>query len=364
MPRMKHHFFLIFLVTLSVFGQESKDTNALEVSFFRGNIIVHSKDLYHLQGHSESTMISLLKQTHGSEEWQSSYNFPDYGVYFQYQNFNNDFLGKIYSAGLLYNFYFLNRNLKLNISQGIAYATNPYDKIENSKNKSFGSKLLGSTNFGLFYKKENVLNCIGFQTGFLFSHNSNGRIKSPNIGINTFLFNVGLNYNFSDKKNEVATTTKKTLFSEPIKYNISFRLGANESPIIGSGQYPFYHLSFFADKRFNRKSALQLGAEIFVTNSIKDYIKFKSVAYPELHLNPNTDFKRVGVFVGYELFVNKVSLEAQLGYYCYKPFKNDSSIYDRVGLKYYINPKLFTSFSVKTHLFLAEALEFGVGVRL
>jgi len=50
--------------------------------------------------------VSLLKQTHGKDEWHSAYNFPDYGVYFEYQNFNNDFLGKAYGLGVLYNFYF------------------------------------------------------------------------------------------------------------------------------------------------------------------------------------------------------------------------------------------------------------------
>ena len=99
-------------------------------------------------------------------------------------------------------------------------------------------------------------------------------------------------------------------------------------------------------------------------NSIKDYIKYKSNAYPELNIDPNTDFKRVGLFVGYELFVNKISLEAQVGYYVYRPFIDDIAVYDRIGFKYHFNPKIFTSFSVKTHMFFAEALEFGVGVRL
>ena len=52
-------------------------------------------------------------------------------------------------------------------------------------------------NIGLFYKKENIFDKVGLQAGFLFTHFSNGRMKSPNSGINTFLLNVGLNYDFS-----------------------------------------------------------------------------------------------------------------------------------------------------------------------
>lgn len=350
---------------MAVFAQENNDTNAIEVSFLRGNVLPHTKDLYHLQGHADGVMLSFLKQTHGKDEWHSAYNFPDYGVYLEYQNYNNDFLGKVYAAGVQYNFYFLNRNLELKLSQGIGYATNPYDKLENSKNKAFGSTLMANTNIGLFYKKEHLLDKFGLQAGFLFTHFSNGRTKSPNSGINSFLLNVGVNYDFSKVTNKPRDTALiKKDFREPIKYNIVVRSGFNESPVIGSGQHPFYHIGFFVDKRFNRKSALQLGTDLFLTNSFKDFIKYKSVAFPELNINPNTDYKRVGVFVGYELFVNRISLEAQVGYYVYRPFVNDIAIYDRVGFKYHINPKVYTSFSVKTHMFLAEALEFGVGVRL
>jgi len=350
---------------MAVFAQENNDTNAIEVSFLRGNVLPHTKDLYHLQGHADGVMLSFLKQTHGKDEWHSAYNFPDYGVYFEYQNYNNDFLGKVYAAGVQYNFYFLNRNLELKLSQGIGYATNPYDKVENSKNKAFGSTLMANTNIGLFYKKEHLLDKFGLQAGFLFTHFSNGRTKSPNSGINSFLLNVGVNYDFSKVTNKPRDTALvKKDFREPIKYNIVVRSGFNESPVIGSGQHPFYHIGFFVDKRFNRKSALQLGTDLFLTNSFKDFIKYKSVAFPELNIDPNTDYKRVGVFVGYELFVNRISLEGQVGYYVYRPFVNDIAIYDRVGFKYHINPKVYTSFSVKTHMFLAEALEFGVGVRL
>lgn len=362
---MRKNCLLLFLCSLTVLGQDNKDSNALEVSFLNGNVISHTKDLYHLQGHPEGVMLSFIKQTHGKDEWHSIYNFPDYGVYLEYQNYNNDFLGKVYAAGVLYNFYFLNRKLELKVAQGIGYATNPYNKIENSKNKAFGSTLMANTIFGLFYKKEHLIDKFGLQAGLLFTHFSNGRTKSPNSGINSFLVNVGVNYDFSKNSNKnIDTSAAKVNFREPLKYNFVVRSGYNESPVIGSGQHPFYHASFFVDKRFNRKYALQLGTELFLTNSFKDFIKYKANAYPELNINPKTDYKRVGLFVGYELFINKISLEAQVGYYVYRPFVNDIAIYDRVGFKYHFTPKLYTSFSVKTHMFLAEALEFGVGVRL
>ncbi len=361
---MRLFFYTLLFISFFVFSQKKTETNAIEINYFRGNVLQHTEDLGHLLGHPDGIMIDFVKQTHGKLEWHKAYNYPDYGAFFLYQNFNNDFLGKMYSAGLNCNFYFLKRNLQIKVAQGIAFATNPYNKENNSKNKAFGTQILANTNIGILYKRDNLLGNFGFQAGILFTHYSNGRIKSPNSGINTFGLNLGVNYNFEEVKKEIDTVKFNMKFKEPLKYTFVFRTGVNESQIIRSGQHPFYHLGFSVDKRINRKSAYQLGADLFLTQSIPDFIKYKSVAFPELNINPDTDYKRVGIFVGHELFINNISIEAQLGYYVYQPFKNDIPIYDRIGAKYYFNKNIFSSFHIKTHLFLAEALEFGIGYRL
>lgn len=362
---MRHRILFFILFSSIVFSQEQNTNTAIDITVFKGNVLPHTPDLYHLQGHPNGVLVSYNFQTHGDKEWQQQYNYPDFGAFVMYQDFNNEFLGHNISVGGHYNFYFLNRHLKFKLAQGIAYASLPYDKETNSKNKAFGSQILANTNLGLYYKKDYLFDRFGIEAGLLFTHYSNGRIKSPNSGINTYGLTVGLNYNFDEKKERtVDTALASKKFKEKIKYNAVLRFGVNESPVINSGQHPFYHLGFYADKRLNRKSAIQLGTDLFLTQSFKDYIKFKANAYPENNINPDADYKRIGVFVGHELFINRISLEAQVGYYVYDQFKNEISIYDRLGMKYYVSKKVFTSFTIKTHIFLAEALEFGVGVRL
>ena len=78
----------------------------------------------------------------------------------------------------------------------------------------------------------------------------------------------------------------------------------------------------------------------------------------------DADYKRVGGFLGYELFVNDLSVVTQLGYYLYYPYDFQGRIYNRIGLKYYFSEKWFGAFSVKSHLAKAETLEFGIGIRL
>lgn len=363
---MKKLYLLFFLYATFAFSQENNETNAIDVTYFRGNILPHTDDLDQLiTGHPEGVMLSFIRQTHGKKEWERVYGNPDYGMYFLYQDFKNSILGNNYAAGMFYNFYFLKKKMMFKISQGIAMTTNPQDKESNSKNSAFGSTVMANTNFVLAYKKENIIDHFGIQAGLIFTHFSNGRIKAPNSGVNTYAINLGVNYSFDKNfKRTVDTTAVDLKFKEPIRYNFVVRGGINESPIVGSGQHPFFHVGFYADKRLNRKSAIQLGTEVFFSNFYKDFIKYQSVAYPEQNIDPNTDYKRIGVFIGHELFINRISLELQVGYYVYQPYKFDIPIYDRLGMKYYITKKLFTGLSIKTHIFLAEAMEFVVGMRI
>jgi len=142
-----------------------------------------------------------------------------------------------------------------------------------------------------------------------------------------------------------------------------FRTGVNESDVVGTGQFPFYVFSAFVDKRINRKSALQLGTDLFYSKFLKELIYYESIAYGTSN---DYDYKRVGVFLGHELFLNKISLITQLGYYVYYPYDYEGNIYLRLGLKRYIGKKRkwFGSISLKTHWARAEAVEFGIGVRL
>lgn len=357
--------FLMFFGTIA--AQDLFQCGQIDANFFRSNILLHSPDLTQLiTGHPDGALVSLSVKTDGSEDWESLYNYPDYGGYFLYQDFKNPVLGKNYALGVHYNFYFLKRHLMLKVAQGIAMTTNPYDKVSNPKNSAFGSKIMANIDFVLNYKKENIIDHFGIQAGFIFTHFSMGRIKSPNSGINTYGLNVGVNYNFGETKYKIIDTTavSKMKMTQPVKFNFVFRGGINESPNIGDSPQPFYHIGAYADKRLNRKSAIQLGSELFLTTSFKEYIKFQSIAYPDSGVSANTDFKRIGIFVGHELFINRISVETQIGYYAYRKLKFDDAVYERVGIKYYLTPKIFMALSLKTHGFLAEALEGGIGFRI
>lgn len=363
---MKQKFILLFCIALSsvLRSQENTSVSFFDVNYFRGNIALHNKNILHLiQGHPEGVIIGWNKKTFGEQDWQQGYNYPDYGVSFSYQDLKNETLGNNFALYAHYNFYFFKRRLLFRVGQGLAYNTNPYDKYTNYKNTAFGTTLLSSTYFMLNYKRERIFGRFGLLAGASVIHYSNANVKAPNASINSLLLNVGLTYNLDEADPEYIYKDQEKV-TEPIKFNFAFRSGLNESDIIGMGQFPFYVVSAYADKRLSRKSAVQFGTDIFFSNFLKELIAFKAVAFPEEGVDPDTDYKRVGLFAGHELFINKMSVETQFGYYVYYPFDFEGRTYLRIGLKRYFGEKWFGAITLKSHGAKAECVEFGVGIRI
>lgn len=362
------HTFIFCFIFFAVLAQENKNASYIDVNYFKGNIALHNTDILHLiKGRPEGYILSWNKKTFGFNDWEQRYNYPDLGVSFVYQNLKNEVLGEVSGLYAHYNFYFLQRQVMLRIGQGLAFTENPYDKVTNFRNIAFGSKIMSGTYLMLNYKKERIIDRFGLQAGFTLLHYSNANIKAPNTSINTVTLNLGLTYNLEDQAPEYIATVsnaKNETYTQPLKYNMVFRTGINESDVVGSGQYAFYILSAYADKRITRKSALQLGTDVFFSNFLKELIYYKSVSFPEENVTGNEDYKRVGVFAGHELFINKTSVVSQFGYYVYYPFDFEGKTYLRIGLKRYFSTKWFGAITLKSHGAKAEALEFGLGVRL
>jgi len=366
---MRPKFFLVtLLLGLGSFAQndDSPKRFVLDANLFYGSILLHNPDITHLiQGHPSGLILGLNRKTYGHQEWEELYNYPDVGYSFVYQDMNNETLGKNFSLYAHFNFYFFNRNLQFRIGQGIAYTTNAYDKNDNFRNNAYGSDFLSSTFLMLNFQKENIFEGLGVKAGISVIHYSNANVKSPNTSTNTFALNAGLTYDLdSGNEQEYVSIPDREKVTEPLHYNLVFRTGINESDVIGLGQHAFYIFSGYVDKRLGRKSAVQLGGDVFFSNFLKELIRFQAVSFPEYGVQQNDDFKRIGLFLGHELFINKLSIITQLGYYVYYPFDFEGRVYNRVGMKRYFGKKMFGTITLKSHGAAAEAVEFGIGIRL
>ncbi|MDT8346813.1 MAG: acyloxyacyl hydrolase [Flavobacteriaceae bacterium] len=347
-----------------IFAQtEEKNLWEFEVNAFHGSILKHNENISHLlTDHQQGFILAMSRKTFGEKEWQSLYHFPDVGVSFSYQNMMNTYLGENYAFYGHINWYLFRRKLMFRIGQGLAYTTKAYDRETNFRNNAFGTDIMSGTYFMLQYKQSKIFKNWGMQAGLTLLHYSNANVKAPNNSTNTLAFSLGFLHAPLEKREYKRWAKEK--FTEPIRFNFVFRSGVNESDVVGLGRHPFYTFSFYADKRLNKKSALQLGSEVFFSRFLRSLIEFESIAFPEKNVSGDEDWRRVGVFIGHELFVGKWSLETQLGYYVYYDFDFEGRVYNRIGLKYYINNHWFGSLSLKTHAAKAENMAVGIGYRL
>ncbi len=373
---MKKLVFILFLgLNLYAYSQQEKNKHfAVQVDYLYGKVLKHKQKISHLAvSHPEGFILSLYHKTTAKDSNLVKYNYPDYGYSFIYQDLKNSMLGETYALQVNYTFYFGNRAKKnllyLKLGQGIAYNTNPFDLENNNKNIVFGSHLLANTTIGFNYKRKQLLNGFDASIGFMLSHYSNGLIKSPNVGLNLFSINTGISYNF-DYENPIDYTLTPSKVVEtqqkyPLKLNLQLSGGLNSSTNVVGKQFPFYVATVYADKRLNSKSILQFGSEVFFSKFLKELIKYNAVAFPERPAEDGTaDYKRVSLLVGHELDVGNFAIITQFGYYVYYPYKYETRYYERIGVKRHFGNKWFASATIKAHLFLAESIDLGIGIRL
>jgi len=368
---MRYCLLVVFLFFSNMIFSQFNELkfSSLEVNYFQGTIIKHNPILSHLiTDHPSGVFIAYNRKTYGWNEWESRYNYPDWGFSFIYQDMKNSYLGEHYGVYAHYNFYYFKRKLSFGFGQGLSYATNPYDPETNFQNNAYGSQLLSSTYLKLNYANENLYKGLGVRAGFGLIHYSNGNFKAPNSSTNTLFFNVGLSYLFKHEDFPTLIPTgswRSANYKERLRYNVVFRTGLNEADVNGLGQFPFFTFSTFVDKRINHKSTFQAGVDVFFSTFLKDLIKYRSIAFPEDGLNGDEDYRRVGVFFGHELRFNKLAFVSQLGYYVYWPYEFENRIYNRLGFKrYFFNDKFFAAITLHAHWAKAEAVEFGIGIRL
>lgn len=353
-------------IAISVFeicAQESKTGFTLDANYFGGNIMLHDNSLLHLLGRPQGTVLSWNKLTNGEKSWEARYNYPDYGVTFLYQDFGNEILGNNVSINGHFNFYFFKRHLMLRLGYGVGYASNPFDKEKNPKNIAISTRFTSSTLAMINYRTSRLFNRFGLQAGILFTHYSIGNIKSPNMGVNTLGFNLGLTYDFAEKERVFKPVDVTEDYSKKIQYNFVLRSGANQSDRVGTKRYPFFVFSGYASRKIGHVSSLQFGADYFLSYFLKEYIRYESILN-DGETDSDADFKRAGLFIGHELHINKFSLLTQLGYYVYYPYDFGEQFYIRAGFKYHISDRFFGVATIKSHGADAETFEFGLGIKL
>ena len=161
----------------------------------------HSSITYSLESRISSFELNLTTDTYGRGSWDELYRYPRMGVGYLYSGLGNDeVFGKAHALFLFMDIPFSSKLKKFTssyrISYGVAYLTKQFDVVENPLNMAISSAFNMYANFrytGRF--KINERNEV--EVGFGLSHFSNGKLATPNLGINCVKVNLGYLFNIN-----------------------------------------------------------------------------------------------------------------------------------------------------------------------
>jgi len=311
------------------------------------------------------------KVTIGSKAWQSKFNYPHVGFALEYYNYNvpNE-LGEAYSASTYLDFTPTPKKknqFRINIGTGIVYSTKKFDGVNNELNKAISSDISYILRGTIHYEIQ-LSEKYYFNINAAFRHYSNGKLNMPNNGMNFPAFGVGLRYVPEPEKIKYYSDTTRTDYDKSIKFNL---MASHSWREVWREDYKHsaYSFSLYLSKRISEFNSILLGVDGFKYDreSVKrEYINWL-MDNPNVSEDYQPDYKegQAAITVGTELYLDKIAVIVQGGFYVYKPQEfYESTWYQRYGLKYYPIKQAFAQITLKAHSRTADMIEFGIGVTL
>ncbi|MBA7628311.1 hypothetical protein ES703_35790 [subsurface metagenome] len=283
------------------------------------------------------------------------------GAGYLYTSLGNDrVFGKAHAAFLFIDIPFSSKVKKLysnyRIGFGVSYLTRQFDVSENPLNLAISSGLNIYVNFKYnvrfrIDKKNEVLAGIGF------SHFSNGKLATPNLGINTVTVSLGYLYNIMPARYPRQTPEIKPSLK---KNTIEFILtgGAKTDDQI-SGKYYFIS-SFIMDYKFvpGMKYSFGAGVDFFYDESLgPNKVGDEGGNYT------SSDLFQIGLHGAFYTRYSKLNIVLQVGSYVHANYYKYTRVYSRIGFRYEIYHNILLNLSLKAHRAIADYMEWGIGYR-
>ena len=244
------------------------------------------------------------------------------------------------------------------LGTGLGYISKRFDRLEDYKDEVIGSHINGlmHVNYTNAFRLSNQLSLFA-NVGI--THLSNGSFKTPNLGINIATESMGLSYRFGKdtlhfpKHKERLPFTDKKIF-----FNLVAAGGAKEILPPDHQKYFVYSFSGSCLKQLGYKSSLGLGLDYFHDASLKPLLQSDSS-----NAGKNLQVGTIGIYLAHDLAINKIHIVMDLGYYLYRQWKADGSVYDRIGYKFFFTNNICFNLTLETHWAKADFVECGLGYK-
>lgn len=315
----------------------------------------HDEMQYLVNGHIKSAELNVFKRTDGSRDWHHWYNFPTWGIAFNYFDFSSDPLGwggsAILGVGLDLD---KKKRMQLKMGIGLGYIEKPYDLQENFHQTAIGSHINASLSLGL-HANINISDHWQIQPGLAIHHFSNGAFKMPNSGINLALLKLIVAYDGSGGINPEREERKPEAKNRKISLGSTFGLKQTA---------PFYETRYFAmnifgiwQKRFTSKTSL--GAEVGMNYNASNIDRLEDSKKPA----QASDNYRAYLGLHHMLHFDPFAFRFQVGSYLWPSFEEDGLIFFRYHLVYQLE-KMDIFVGLKSHFAKADHAELGLAYRI
>ncbi len=325
----------------------------------------------------QALSLKLSFQTSGRKAWEQLYRYPHYGVgLYTADFFNPEEIGTpIGVYGFLIAPFKRWDKLVFNYELGFGATFNwkAFNPVTNKYNIAIGAgeSFMIDAGLNLEYLLTDKIELVA---GFSMTHFSNGALKKPNFGINTFAPKIGIKYDFYDKpvflKSEIQPFTPKNEW-------LLAAYGGLKNVIFDSADiqilekyegvdFPVLGFSALFNHQVSYKSIFGIGATISYNGAVNAQA---AVENNELEAVKGKigDKVMLSIYPSYELVINKISVMLQPAVYLYrKKLDNQSPVFhQRIGVKYRITDRVFAGITLVDYKFhISDFIEWNLGYRI
>jgi len=330
---IKFTFFLLFSFTISFSQNENsiKNNNYSFASLEYGIGKTSSANVNFPKLSPQQSILFSLGTTNKNQnlEWAKQLNYPNTGLTISYVDIGNSKqLGKAISVIPFIDFSLFNRwtnRLNLKVGLGASYFNKVYDAVENPNNMAISTHFTWAFRSNIYYsllEKEKY----NLKIGLGYFHNSNGHVRLPNNGLNTFLASVYSEIKFNNElQKEPKTDTDSLSNNRTFQRFYATRIGLGQKVLskYSTDKKEVYAFAASTGKIINKTFKYGYGFYYRFYEDYYDYIKDDGKLvielYPECKENPVRYASNIGIFANGELLLSHVGVEFELGFNFYKP---------------------------------------------
>lgn len=349
----KYFFYVCTGLLLLSFNGFSQIRGEIQAKILTGTIIPHHSSIaFLLNEYQKGIELQYKQKAKHTSQFDSLYRFPKFGIAYQHIS-----LGNMQQLGYASNCFALmdilmysHKKTSIGFEQnlGVSYVHTPLDI------SPYNTAISNHINFHVgidVYYEYTIRSHHTIRTSIELSHISNGKIKTPNLGLNSATLGIAYSYTPYNLHNS-NLTKQRTWYRHTILTGIHGSYKSDD--FLSKTKYPVATALLEYQYRISAKYGVLLGG-----NGFYDQSHFALKPLPDSYSTyiQNIEY---GIHSGLAAHYNNMSIYICMGKY-FRTTSNKPSYFSRVGIRYSF-PRYFINFSIKSHKTTADFLECGLGV--